>query len=179
MVVPSWAAEMMSVIVTRFSFSHSNLLFLYLYRIQKFLAPTEDSILLCVFPLSFLKLLLYLIVNDMFFRPFWHFCSPFAPLQMPIREACHVAVQRNHPSKHKLWKHAQARQDSGVQGPVLQIVCIIFWEVSLCKAHFKETFFFFLAYQCICTILYVYQFPYDEKVGYFLFFTSHIVIALL
>ncbi|CAK9316486.1 unnamed protein product [Citrullus colocynthis] len=45
-------------------------------------------------------------------------------LQMPIREACHVAVQRNHPSKHRLWKHAQARQDSSVQGqtPVLQIV---------------------------------------------------------
>ncbi|KAG6591644.1 L-arabinokinase, partial [Cucurbita argyrosperma subsp. sororia] len=45
-------------------------------------------------------------------------------LQMPIREACHVAVQRNHPSKHRLWKHAQARQNSSVQGqtPVLQIV---------------------------------------------------------
>lgn len=45
-------------------------------------------------------------------------------LQMPIREACHVAVQRNHPTKHKLWKHAQARQN--VKGerphPVLQIV---------------------------------------------------------
>ncbi|KAK9983934.1 hypothetical protein SO802_033459 [Lithocarpus litseifolius] len=25
---------------------------------------------------------------------------------MPIREACHVAVQMNHPSKHRLWKHA-------------------------------------------------------------------------
>lgn len=43
-------------------------------------------------------------------------------LQMPIREACHVAVQRNHPSKHKLWKHAQARQQAKGQGPVLQIV---------------------------------------------------------
>ena len=44
---------------------------------------------------------------------------------MPIREACHVAVQRNHPSKHKLWKHAQARQQAKGQGsiPVLQIVC--------------------------------------------------------
>ncbi|KAK9741662.1 hypothetical protein RND81_03G120500 [Saponaria officinalis] len=45
-------------------------------------------------------------------------------LQMPIKEACHVALQRNHPSKHRLWKHAQARrQDKGRgQGPVLQIV---------------------------------------------------------
>ncbi|KAK1323128.1 L-arabinokinase [Acorus calamus] len=45
-------------------------------------------------------------------------------LQMPIREACHVAVQRNHPSKHKLWKHALARQNAKGQGPtpVLQIV---------------------------------------------------------
>ncbi|KAG5554385.1 hypothetical protein RHGRI_012048 [Rhododendron griersonianum] len=45
-------------------------------------------------------------------------------LQMPIREACHVAVQTNHPSKHKLWKHTQARQNAKRQGPtpVLQIV---------------------------------------------------------
>lgn len=45
-------------------------------------------------------------------------------LQMPIREACHVAVQRSHPMKHKLWKHAQARQQAKAQGsiPVLQIV---------------------------------------------------------
>ncbi|KAJ7958626.1 L-arabinokinase [Quillaja saponaria] len=45
-------------------------------------------------------------------------------LQMPIREACHVAVQRVHPSKHRLWKHAQARQNGKGQGstPVLQIV---------------------------------------------------------
>lgn len=44
---------------------------------------------------------------------------------MPIREACHVAVQRNHPSKQKLWKHAQARQQAKGKGPipVLQIVC--------------------------------------------------------
>ena len=46
-------------------------------------------------------------------------------LQMPIREACHVAVQINHPSKHRLWKHAQARQNVKGKGstPVLQIVC--------------------------------------------------------
>lgn len=45
-------------------------------------------------------------------------------LQMPIKEACHVAVQRNHASKHRLWKHAQARQNAKGQGPtpVLQIV---------------------------------------------------------
>ncbi|XP_059645204.1 L-arabinokinase isoform X3 [Cornus florida] len=45
-------------------------------------------------------------------------------LQMPIREACHVAVQKNHPSKQRLWKHAQARQHVKGQGPtpVLQIV---------------------------------------------------------
>ncbi|XP_062234198.1 L-arabinokinase-like isoform X2 [Phragmites australis] len=44
-------------------------------------------------------------------------------LQMPLREACHVAVQRNHPSKQKLWKHAQARQhESAGVVPVVQIV---------------------------------------------------------
>ncbi|CAL9110946.1 unnamed protein product [Musa textilis] len=45
-------------------------------------------------------------------------------LQMPIREACHVAVQKNHSRKQKLWKHAQARQQAKSQGaiPVLQIV---------------------------------------------------------
>ncbi|KAL4205295.1 hypothetical protein AMTRI_Chr01g113890 [Amborella trichopoda] len=45
-------------------------------------------------------------------------------LQMPIREACHVAVQRIHPSKQRLWKHAQARRNSSGQGssPILQIV---------------------------------------------------------
>ncbi|CAK9182379.1 unnamed protein product [Ilex paraguariensis] len=45
-------------------------------------------------------------------------------LQMPIREACHVAVQKIHPSKQRLWKHAQARQHTKGQEstPVLQIV---------------------------------------------------------
>ncbi|KAI3911159.1 hypothetical protein MKW92_033368, partial [Papaver armeniacum] len=45
-------------------------------------------------------------------------------LQMPIREACHVAIQRSHPSKQKLWKHAQARQLTKGQEstPVMQIV---------------------------------------------------------
>ncbi|KAH7844149.1 hypothetical protein Vadar_024884 [Vaccinium darrowii] len=47
-------------------------------------------------------------------------------LQMPIKEACHVAIQTNHPSKHKLWKHTQARQNAKGQGstPVLQIVSL-------------------------------------------------------
>ncbi|OIW14364.1 hypothetical protein TanjilG_15718 [Lupinus angustifolius] len=45
-------------------------------------------------------------------------------LQMPIREACHVALQKVHPSKHRLWKHAQARQNAKGGNPkaVLQIV---------------------------------------------------------
>ncbi|XP_076907882.1 L-arabinokinase-like [Bidens hawaiensis] len=45
-------------------------------------------------------------------------------LQMPIREACHVAVQKIEPGKQRLWKHAQARQNAKGQGPtpVLQIV---------------------------------------------------------
>lgn len=45
-------------------------------------------------------------------------------LQMPIREACHVAIQRNQPNKHRLWKHALARQEAKGQSstPILQIV---------------------------------------------------------
>lgn len=45
-------------------------------------------------------------------------------LQMPIREACHVAIQESDPSKQRLWKHALARQQAKGQGPtpVLQIV---------------------------------------------------------
>ncbi|XP_016515523.2 L-arabinokinase isoform X1 [Nicotiana tabacum] len=43
-------------------------------------------------------------------------------LQMPTREACHVAIQRNHPSKQKLWKHAKARQPEEGPTGVLQIV---------------------------------------------------------
>ncbi|KAL6873876.1 hypothetical protein ACP4OV_013958 [Aristida adscensionis] len=44
-------------------------------------------------------------------------------LQMPLRKACHVAVQRNHPSKQKLWKHTQARQlENAGLVPVVQIV---------------------------------------------------------
>ncbi|CAI9094830.1 OLC1v1030630C1 [Oldenlandia corymbosa var. corymbosa] len=45
-------------------------------------------------------------------------------LQMPIREACHVAVQKIQPGKEKLWKHAQSRRLAKGEGstPVLQIV---------------------------------------------------------
>ncbi|XP_015693699.2 L-arabinokinase-like [Oryza brachyantha] len=44
-------------------------------------------------------------------------------LQLPLREACHVAVQRNHPSNQKLLEHTQARQlENGGTGPVVQIV---------------------------------------------------------
>ncbi|OAY68042.1 L-arabinokinase [Ananas comosus] len=41
-----------------------------------------------------------------------------------VLQACHVAVQRNHPSKQRLWRHGQARQLAKGQGPipVLQIV---------------------------------------------------------
>lgn len=60
--------------------------------------------------------------------------------QMPIREACHVAVQKSNPNKQKLWKHAQARQRAKGQGPipVLQIVCLItcsFYFVILLKVY--------------------------------------------
>ena len=41
---------------------------------------------------------------------------------MPIREACHVAVQRSLPGKQRLWKHALARKENDT-GPVVQIVC--------------------------------------------------------
>ncbi|KAI5062302.1 hypothetical protein GOP47_0022841 [Adiantum capillus-veneris] len=44
-------------------------------------------------------------------------------LQMPIGEACHVAVQLSHPGKQHLWKHAMARKGSDL-GPVIQIVSL-------------------------------------------------------
>lgn len=61
-------------------------------------------------------------VHDLFVLPIDSFFISLT--QMPIREACHVAVQRNDPSKHRLWKHALARQQAKGQGPtpVLQIV---------------------------------------------------------
>ncbi|KAK6944666.1 GHMP kinase N-terminal domain [Dillenia turbinata] len=47
-------------------------------------------------------------------------------LQMPIREACHVALQSVHPSKQKLWKHVEARRQAAGHGrtPILQIVSL-------------------------------------------------------
>ncbi|XP_052200216.1 L-arabinokinase-like [Diospyros lotus] len=47
-------------------------------------------------------------------------------LQMPIREGCHVAVQRNHPSKQKLWKHTGARQHTKGKGPAAVIEIVSF-----------------------------------------------------
>lgn len=44
-------------------------------------------------------------------------------LQMPIGEACHVAVQLSQPGKQPLWKHAKARKGSGLE-PVIQIVSL-------------------------------------------------------
>lgn len=131
-----------------FQFSFYYYFFYFVSTWTNFLASSEENLLLScceIFLHLSLKLLLYIIVK-------WHIFSFFLAflvspcLQMPIREACHVAVQRNHPSKHRLWKHAQARQDSSVQGqtPVLQIVCVIFFEVPLCTTHFTGTFFFFL-----------------------------------
>ncbi|KAH7432132.1 hypothetical protein KP509_07G009700 [Ceratopteris richardii] len=44
-------------------------------------------------------------------------------LQMPIGEACHVAVQLSQPGRQPLWKHAIARKGSDA-GPVVQIVSL-------------------------------------------------------
>ncbi|KAK9138193.1 hypothetical protein Sjap_008787 [Stephania japonica] len=67
-------------------------------------------------------------------------------LQLPIREACHVAVQRTNPSRQKLWKHAQAWQTAEGQQPtpVLQITPRVGW------LHTKHFLFFesFLSAQC-------------------------------
>eukprot|EP00850_Spirogloea_muscicola_P015467 SM000118S25610 [mRNA] locus=s118:402012:411493:+ [translate_table: standard] len=42
-------------------------------------------------------------------------------LQMPIKEACHVALQRNALGTQKLWKHTEARNDGSAKA-ALQIV---------------------------------------------------------
>lgn len=52
--------------------------------------------------------------------------------QMPIREACHVAIQRSDPTKQKLWKHAQARQLANGAVPVVQIVCMVNYTSLYC-----------------------------------------------
>ncbi len=46
-------------------------------------------------------------------------------MQLPIKEACHVAVQRSPPGKQRLWKHTMARQLATGRGltPVVCIVC--------------------------------------------------------
>ncbi|KAL2652701.1 hypothetical protein R1flu_020829 [Riccia fluitans] len=43
-------------------------------------------------------------------------------LQMPIREACHVAVQSQPQGKQRLWKHMTARQQPGVFKPAIRVV---------------------------------------------------------
>ena len=70
-----------------------------------------------------------------------HFFFLSALLQLPIREACHVAVQMNHPTKHRLWKHALARQQAKGQGstPVLEIVRMSLWIDSI---FFSKVFSF-------------------------------------
>ena len=116
-----------------FQFLIYNYFLFYIY-VKKFLASKRIYIwhvrLSIIF---FWSCFCTLLSIDMFSHSFF-----VSSLQMPIREACHVALQKNHPSKHRLWKHVQARQDSSVQGqtPVLQIVCIIFCEVPLCTTHF-------------------------------------------
>ncbi|CAK9216976.1 unnamed protein product [Sphagnum jensenii] len=45
-------------------------------------------------------------------------------LQLPIKEACHVAVQRSPPGKQRLWKHTMARQMATGQG-LTPVVCIV------------------------------------------------------
>jgi L-arabinokinase len=45
-------------------------------------------------------------------------------LQLPIKEACHVAVQRSPPGKQRLWKHTMARQLATGQG-LTPVVCIV------------------------------------------------------
>ena len=48
-------------------------------------------------------------------------------LQMPIAEACHVALQKHPLDKQKVWKHVQVRgQDSGSQLEAFQFnqICV-------------------------------------------------------
>ncbi|KAG0616552.1 hypothetical protein M758_5G124600 [Ceratodon purpureus] len=45
-------------------------------------------------------------------------------LQMPIKEACHVAVQRSPPTLQRLWKHTRARL-SAHGGAAKPVVCIV------------------------------------------------------
>ncbi|KAK9152811.1 hypothetical protein Sjap_000291 [Stephania japonica] len=72
-------------------------------------------------------------------------------LQLPIREACHVAVQRTNPSRQKLWKHAQAWQTAEGQRPtpVLQIVC----EFSLVFSHQYKILLHLIKSCCIFIII--------------------------
>jgi L-arabinokinase len=48
----------------------------------------------------------------------------FGILQMPIKEACHVAVQRSPPTQQRLWKHTRARM-SAQGGAVKPVICMV------------------------------------------------------
>ena len=54
---------------------------------------------------------------------------------MPIKEACHVAVQRSSPFKQQMWKHVRERQleNGGVVKPVLRIVSPVYqtWDMHI------------------------------------------------
>jgi hypothetical protein len=43
-------------------------------------------------------------------------------LQIPLDVACHVALQMQPMSKHRLWKHMQALVPSRVSSPVIRVV---------------------------------------------------------
>lgn len=77
--------------------------------------------------------------------------------QMPIREACHVAVQRNHPTNQKLWKHAQARQQVKGEGPnpVLQIVSLKQKKLLLSyhSSYINYGLYFVVFYKWLCSFL--------------------------
>ena len=103
----------------------------------------------CVTGVTLLVIIAYQ-TTLMSWSPFSGYCvstslnlNSFSFQQMPIREACHVAIQRIHPSKHRLWKHAQARQQARGQNltPVLQIVsasfgvCFVFFQYFFRKKY--------------------------------------------
>jgi L-arabinokinase len=67
---------------------------------------------------------------------------------MPIKEACHVAVQRSSPGKQRMWKHIRARhlaKGSGAR-PMVSIVSFLclftnFYEVDVnLGCNIKVTF---------------------------------------
>jgi L-arabinokinase len=51
-------------------------------------------------------------------------------LQMPIAEACHVALQRQPVGKQKVWKHVQVCADAGL--PLLSSFTLVCFVSALC-----------------------------------------------